>query len=105
MEFDDRALPLTRQQLAIRLAQETGRSGTEWPLSLSARIVGAVERDALTLHRPIGVGAITTSNSQHFDHAADGRRHAGSIRLPQQAIRIKRALTEPPDEKGMSGRG
>ncbi len=43
----DRALPLTRGQLDIWLAQETGHSGTEWQLGLFVRIEGPVERDAL----------------------------------------------------------
>ena len=47
MELDDRALPLTRGQLEIWLAQETGHSGTEWQLGLFVRIEGTVERDAL----------------------------------------------------------
>ena len=47
MELDDRALPLTRGQLDIWLAQETGHSGTEWQLGLFVRIEGPVERDAL----------------------------------------------------------
>ena len=34
MELDDRALPLTRGQLDIWLAQETGHSGTEWQLGV-----------------------------------------------------------------------
>jgi hypothetical protein len=47
MELDDRALPLTRGQLDVWLAQETGFSGTEWQLGLLVRIEGTVERDAL----------------------------------------------------------
>jgi len=47
MEFDDRAIPLTRRQLEIWLSQETDHSGTEWQLSLFARIDGTVERDPL----------------------------------------------------------
>ena len=47
MEVDDRALPLTRGQLDIWLAQETGRFGTEWQLGLLVRIGGRVERDVL----------------------------------------------------------
>ena len=47
MELDDRALPLTRGQLDIWLAQETGRFGTEWQLGLFAKIEGTVERDPL----------------------------------------------------------
>ena len=47
MELDDRALPLTRGQLDIWLAQETGQSGTQWQLGLLVRIEGTVERDSL----------------------------------------------------------
>src|SRR6478736_8933822 len=47
MELDDRALPLTRGQLGIWLAQETGRFATEWQLGLFVRIEGRVDRDAL----------------------------------------------------------
>ena len=47
MELDDRALPLTRGQLDIWLAQETGHSGTDWQLGLFVRIEGTVERDSL----------------------------------------------------------
>ena len=47
MELDDRALPLTRGQLDIWLAQETGHSGTEWQLGVLVRFDGTVERDLL----------------------------------------------------------
>ena len=47
MELDDRALPLTRGQLDIWLAQETGRFGTEWQVGLFVRIEGPVQRDPL----------------------------------------------------------
>jgi hypothetical protein len=47
MKPDDQALPLTRRQLDIWLAQQSGRSGTEWQLGLFTRIEGTVERDAL----------------------------------------------------------
>ena len=43
MEFDDLALPLTRGQLDIWLAQETGQSGTDWQLGVLVRFDGAVE--------------------------------------------------------------
>src|ERR1700758_1576046 len=46
-EFGDRALPVTRGQLDIWLAQETGHSGAEWQLGLFVKIEGFVERDAL----------------------------------------------------------
>src|SRR6476660_1479039 len=47
MELEDRAHPLTRGQLDIWLAQETGRFATEWQLGLFVRIEGRVDRDAL----------------------------------------------------------
>ncbi len=47
MELDDRALPLTRGQLDIWLAQETGQSATEWQLGVLVRFDGTVERDLL----------------------------------------------------------
>ena len=47
MELDDRALPLTRGQLDIWLAQETGHSGTEWQLGVLVRYDGTVEPDLL----------------------------------------------------------
>ncbi|HXS84624.1 MAG TPA: condensation domain-containing protein, partial [Mycobacterium sp.] len=47
MDDDHRTLPLTRGQLDIWLAQETGRSGTEWQLGVLVRFDGAIERDLL----------------------------------------------------------
>src|SRR5215469_392479 len=47
MELDARALPLTRRQLEIWLAQETGRAGTDWQLGLFVKIAGTVEPDLL----------------------------------------------------------
>jgi amino acid adenylation domain-containing protein/non-ribosomal peptide synthase protein (TIGR01720 family) len=47
MDFDDHALPLTRAQLDIWLAQETGHSGTEWQLGVLVRFDGAVVPDRL----------------------------------------------------------
>ncbi|MDH6245550.1 amino acid adenylation domain-containing protein, partial [Mycobacterium sp. OTB74] len=47
METVNQELPLTRGQLDIWLAQETGHSDTEWQLGLFVRIEGRVQRDAL----------------------------------------------------------
>ena len=47
MELDDTAFPLTRGQLDIWLAQQTGRFGTGWQLGLFVRIDGPVDRAAL----------------------------------------------------------
>lgn len=53
MELDAQALPLTRGQLDIWLAQATGHSSTEWQLGLFVRIDGRVERD-VALGDPAG---------------------------------------------------
>ena len=47
MAFDDGALPLTRGQLDLWLAQQTGRFGTEWQLGLFVKIEGPVQRGPL----------------------------------------------------------
>ena len=47
MEIDDRALPLTRGQLDIWLAQQTSHSGPEWHLGQFVRIEGTVNADLL----------------------------------------------------------
>ena len=47
MELDDRALPLTRGQLDIWLAEETGRFGAKWQLGELVRIEGTVESGLL----------------------------------------------------------
>jgi amino acid adenylation domain-containing protein/non-ribosomal peptide synthase protein (TIGR01720 family) len=47
MDFDDHALPLTRGQLDIWLAQETGHSGTDWQLGVLVRFDGTVKRDLI----------------------------------------------------------
>ncbi|MFI5510326.1 non-ribosomal peptide synthase/polyketide synthase, partial [Mycobacterium sp. NPDC051804] len=46
-DFDGRVLPVTRGQLDIWLAQETGQLGTAWQLGLLVKIDGPVQRDAL----------------------------------------------------------
>ena len=52
MELGDRVFPVTRGQLDIWLAQETGFAGAEWQLGLLVKIEGAVDRDVLV--RAIG---------------------------------------------------
>ena len=46
MEFNEDALPLTRAQLDIWLAQETGQAATDWQLGMLLKVEGALERDA-----------------------------------------------------------
>ena len=78
MEFDNRALPLTRGQLDIWLADETGHSSTEWQVGLLVRIEGTVDRDALewTIRRvvreaePIRVACVE-AEGQVFQSAID----------------------------------
>ena len=78
MEFDDRALPLTRGQLDIWLADETGHSSTEWQVGLLVRIDGTVDCDALewTIRRvvreaePVRV-ACFEADGQVFQRAVD----------------------------------
>ena len=43
IELDDRALPLTRAQLDIWLAEETGRFGAKWQLGVLLRIAGPID--------------------------------------------------------------
>uniref|UniRef100_UPI003F9D7E28 condensation domain-containing protein n=1 Tax=Mycobacterium sp. TaxID=1785 RepID=UPI003F9D7E28 len=45
MELDSGALPLTRGQLDVWLAEETGRSGAKWQIGMFGRIDGALEPD------------------------------------------------------------
>ncbi|MGK2869483.1 MAG: amino acid adenylation domain-containing protein, partial [Mycobacterium sp.] len=47
MELTESASPITRAQLDIWLAQETGQSDTEWQLGLFVEIDGNVDRKAL----------------------------------------------------------
>ena len=47
MEFGGQSLPVTRGQLDIWLAHETGHSSTEWQLGLFVKIEGVVDHDAL----------------------------------------------------------
>ncbi|WP_217155098.1 non-ribosomal peptide synthetase [[Mycobacterium] fortunisiensis] len=47
MELKDGALPLTRAQLDIWLAQETGHSDTDWQIGLLIKIDGELDRDVL----------------------------------------------------------
>ena len=71
MELGGRAFPLTRGQLDIWLAQETGRFGTQWQLGLFVRIEGAVDPDVL--ERAIGqaVGEAEPLRAAFFE--VDGR--------------------------------
>ncbi|MGV0816178.1 condensation domain-containing protein, partial [Mycolicibacterium boenickei] len=78
MQHVEQALPVTRAQLDIWLAQHMDHSGTEWQLGLFVRITGALERDALewTLRRVIGEAepvraAFFEADGQVFQRAVD----------------------------------
>src|SRR5437879_3905345 len=43
MELDERVFPLTRGQLDIWLAEETGRFGAKWQLGVLLKIEGVIE--------------------------------------------------------------
>jgi nonribosomal peptide synthetase DhbF len=78
MDLDDRALPLTRGQLDIWLAQETGHSGTDWQLGVLVRFDGTVEPDLLkqAIHQVVreaepARAAIFEVDGQVFQRAID----------------------------------
>ncbi|WP_155768644.1 non-ribosomal peptide synthetase, partial [Mycobacterium colombiense] len=77
-DSDGQAYPLTRGQLDIWLAQESGQSGTQWQLGLFVKIEGTVERDALewAIRRAVqeaepGRAAIFEVDGQVFQRAMD----------------------------------
>ncbi|AFM18251.1 non-ribosomal peptide synthase/amino acid adenylation enzyme [Mycolicibacterium chubuense NBB4] len=76
--MDRRGEALTPRQLDIWLAQETGRSGTEWQLGLFARIEGALNRDLFEQAIRLGLleaepirAAFFQSGGQVFQEALD----------------------------------
>ncbi|MBV8786758.1 MAG: AMP-binding protein, partial [Mycobacterium sp.] len=78
MELDDRSFPLTRGQLDIWLAQETGFAGEEWQLGLLVKIDGAIDRAILeraiqkvALEAEPARAAIFQRDGQVFQRAID----------------------------------
>src|SRR5215469_1237275 len=80
MELDDQALPLTRGQLDIWLAQETGRSGTEWQLGLFVRIEGTVKPDLLEQAIRQGLQEAESARAAFFE--VDGQVFQRAIDYP-----------------------
>ncbi len=80
MELDDRALPLTRGQLDIWLAQETGHSGTEWQLGVLVRFDGTVEPDLLKQAIRQAMGEAEPARAAIFE--ADGQVFQRPIDYP-----------------------
>lgn len=69
--LDDSALPVTRGQLDVWLAQETRQSAAEWQLGLFVEIGGAVEREALEWAISRAVGEAEPVRAAFFE--ADGQ--------------------------------
>ncbi|WP_420492642.1 amino acid adenylation domain-containing protein [Mycobacterium servetii] len=80
MKRDDRALPLTRGQLDIWLAQETGHSGTEWQLGVLVRFDGTVEPDLLKRAISHAMGEAEPARAAIFE--ADGQVFQRAIDYP-----------------------
>ncbi|HWS93644.1 MAG TPA: condensation domain-containing protein, partial [Mycobacterium sp.] len=80
MELDDRSLPLTRGQLDIWLAQETGHSGTEWQLGLFVRIEGTVKPDLLEQAIRQGLQEAESARAAFFE--VDGQVFQRAIDYP-----------------------
>ena len=80
MELGDGALPLTRAQLDIWLAQETGHAGTDWQIGLLVKIDGAVERDALEWAIRRVVREAEPTRAAFFE--VDGQVHQRAIDYP-----------------------
>jgi amino acid adenylation domain-containing protein/non-ribosomal peptide synthase protein (TIGR01720 family) len=80
MKTDDRALPLTRGQLDIWLAQETGHSGTEWQLGVLVRFDGTVEPDLLRRAISHAMGEAEPARAALFE--ADGQVFQRAIDYP-----------------------
>src|SRR6185312_10509654 len=77
---DGQAYPLTRGQLGIWLAQETGQLGTEWQLGLFVKIGGTVDRDAL--QRAISQAVLEAEACRAAFFEADGRVFQRAIDYP-----------------------
>jgi glycopeptidolipid biosynthesis protein len=78
MELTEKKLPLTRRQLDIWLAQETGYTGTEFQLGLLVKIAGAIEAEPLrrAIHQAVleaepGRAAFFEVDGQVFQEVVD----------------------------------
>jgi len=94
MELDDRSLPLTRGQLDIWLAQQTGYSGTEWQLGSLVRIDGQV--DPGLLERAIAHVAREAEPCRAAFFEADGQVSQRVIDNPDVKLEFH-DLTASPD--------
>ena len=93
MELDDRALPLTRGQLDIWLAQETSQSSTEWQLGVLVRFDGAVKRDLLeqAIVCKIPQGDLTPDQLRGIGRRAGEERQQGHRLRPPPRLDLARS--------------
>ncbi|MCA2357435.1 non-ribosomal peptide synthase/polyketide synthase [Mycobacterium intracellulare] len=94
MQLDRQALPLTRGQLDIWLARETGHSNTEWQLGLFVRIDGVVQRDALQWAIRQAVREAEPARAAFFE--VDGQVFQRAIDYPDVELAFD-DLTDAPD--------
>ncbi|MGE0783502.1 amino acid adenylation domain-containing protein, partial [Mycolicibacterium sp.] len=110
MARDDRGLPLTRGQLDIWLAHQTGRFGTGWQLGLFVKIRGPVQRDPLewAIRRvmkeaePVRAaffeqdGQVFQKPIDHPDVVLDFHDFSGSVTALQDAYDIAATIQRTP---------
>ncbi|WP_231977673.1 condensation domain-containing protein, partial [Mycobacterium sp. E2989] len=80
MELGDRALPLTRAQLDIWLAQQTGHFDVAWQLGVLVRIEGAIDRTLLEQAMRHVVGEAESLRASFFE--VDGEVFQRAIENP-----------------------
>ncbi|MEB4211817.1 non-ribosomal peptide synthetase, partial [Mycobacterium sp. 94-17] len=68
--FDNRALPLTRGQLDIWLAEETGRFGAKWQLGVLVHVAGPLDIDLLesSIHQVVDEAEPFRASFVQADH-------------------------------------
>src|SRR6185312_2769663 len=67
MSLDDGSLPLTRGQLDIWLAEETGRFAARWQLGVFLRIAGPVDSDVFESAHRLVVGEAEPLRAAFFE--------------------------------------
>src|SRR6516165_799691 len=101
MELDNRSLPLTRGQLDIWLAQQTGHPGTEWQLGLFVRIEGTVKPDLLQQAIHQGLQEAESARAAFFE--VDGRVFQKAIDYPDVELAFYDLSGSPDPEQEARG--
>ena len=110
MEFHNQALPLTRRQLDIWLAQQTGHSRTEWQLGMFVKIEGAIHPDVFEQAIRLGLQEAEPIRAAFFEKDGQIVQRAidysdvelarydliGSDRAEQEARQIATAIERTP---------